>query len=319
MTRLGATICAFVAALAAPAVAAAEAGDAAPPAGPRGSRHVVGLLQPALPAIRQCLGRGAAEGEERLAEVLVRLEFPGGRAPTVVALDAWPGSAVDRCVREGLAGVATPAYAGPVERHECLIPLEPAGLLRCRPAGVGPLAPAGPPPAPPGAAPATPPSGGPAGRPRPNSITLNPLGVVVGGVDLKYTRALPHSSVGAGLVLQVPVALDDLGALGLVEVLGWLGDRPLRGLYAGVDLVVGGLLGPRDAILVSVLGVVGHRWVFSNGMTIGVGGALGYAALISSCTAGCAFGVAGRTVTLDAEGRGGGLAARLSLDLGFAF
>jgi hypothetical protein len=322
MSRRWATVCAMVTAVSIPVAAAAESAGADPEsvAPQQGSRHVVALLQPALPGVLECLAQSPAPVEEALAEVLVRLEFraPGGQAPSVVALDAWPGSAVDRCVRGALARVITPSFAGPDQRHECLVPLTPEGLLRCRPAGAAraerpPRARPAPPPTPRPA-----PQARPAERARPNSVTINPLGIVFGGVDIKYTRYLRHSSVGAAIALMMPVMLDELGAMGLIEVLGWPGDRPSGGLYAGAALEVGGLFDLQTVLVVGALAVVGHRWLLPRGLTLGIGGALGYAAFFSEC-ARCNVGTVRGEIRLDADGRGGALAARLSLDVGFAF
>jgi hypothetical protein len=308
-------------------VAAEEAG----PVAADGSAHVVALLLAMEAPLRECLAMHAPRGEELQPAVTARLELPSGESPRVVTLDAWPGSVLDRCVREALASISTPTYEGPLQRHECVIPIGP-GTLRCRPRSSHRAGAQSPPSTPTTEATAprpvdgTPVDGGTridvaasSSRPRRNSITLNPLGVIAGGIDLKYTRAFRRSSLGAAVAIQLPPFLDPLGVMGVVEVLGWFGDRPLAGLYAGAALQVGGIFGSATVVGVGPFAVFGIRWAFRSGMTIGVGAYLGYSFYFSECTTGCRVRTLAGPRALDGDGRGGAFSARLAFDVGFVF
>lgn len=279
--------------------------------------------------MRACLERELPESEQLPSRVLARLEFPSGTAPRVITIDAWPGSAVDRCVREALTTITTPAYQGPLEQHECLIPLS-GGTLQCRP---HPSVRSDEPPRE-GSPPAEPPTpahveegedGGateptePQPRLRKNSVTLNPLGAILGGVDVKYTRALRHSSIGAAVAIQLPLRLDALGVLGLIEVLGWIRDEPLSGFYAGAAFQVGGTFGGRDIVQAGPLAVIGIRWLFESGFTLGVGGSFGVLFFFADCPGGCSAHTINGSMRLDGDGRGSAFTARLAFDVGIAF
>lgn len=290
------------------------------------SQHVMRLLLDAETSLRACLVQESPEGEQLPPQVLARLEFPSGTAPRVITIDAWPGSAVDRCVRRALTTISTPAYQGPMERHECLIPLG-EGTLRCRQhpsvRSDSPPEDESPPPDAPQLErdiseehedePTSPPPH------RKNSITVNPLGAIVGGVDIKYTRAFRHSSLGAAVAIQLPLRLDALGVLGLVEVLGWINDVPLSGFYAGAAIQVGGNFGPPDIIQVGPLAVIGLRWLFESGFTLGLGGSFGVVFFYSDCPGGCTAHSINGATRLDSNGRGSAFTARLAFDVGITF
>lgn len=294
------------------------------------SRHILRLLLNAEAPLRACLAEEVSEGEQLPDRVLTRLEFPSGSAPRVLTIDVWPGSAVDRCVRQALSTLSVPTYEGALERHECLIPLG-QGTLQCRQHQSDRSQTSPPPPAPrsPAAqrsdrsddeeADGEPDERSPSPQLRKNSVTLNPLGAVVGGVDLKYTRALRHSSIGAAVAIQLPLRLDALGVLGFVEVLGWINDEPLSGFYGGVAIQVGGSFGPPDIVQVGPLAVVGVRWNFNSGFTLGMSGSFGAVFFFADCPGTCSAQTVTGAMRLDENGRGSAFTARLAFDVGIRF
>ena len=156
-------------------------------------------------------------------------------------------------------------------------------------------------------------------HPRPNNVTLNLGGVVIGGFSLGYTRAFRHVSIGAALVIQVPLLLDGIAVHGQVELLFWPSPRPNSGFFGGIAFHVGKAYASPDHLQIVGSAVLGWRFLFTSGFNIGLGAAIGYGYILSECP-GCTS--AGPLITfgeLDNDGNGGGLWVRAIVDVGIAF
>ncbi len=127
-------------------------------------QQVEAFLAGAVAPLRSCLQR-SLPAPPRPA-VVVTLEFDSsGGFPMPTAIEAAPGSVVERCVGEALAELSAPVVPGPPLVVQCRLPLVNAMAVQCRPATVAvppaaapppppppPVASAGAPPAPPGPA-----------------------------------------------------------------------------------------------------------------------------------------------------------------------
>ncbi len=317
--------------------------------------HVTELIEWSLPELRGCL-EGEAEPPEAAA-VRVRLEFPPGETPVVMSLDADPGSPVARCLDQALASVMVPDYEGPIQRAECVVPLTEGEEVRCRPGPPRPRSEPEPAPAPepvpepvpapepapepapvPAPEPEPPPEGPASGEveeasapedggpdptgepgPRRNNVTLNLLGVVIGGFGVGYSRAFNHISLSGSLVIQVPLVMGGLGLYGQLELLFWPSARPHSGFFGGISFHVGKATRWPEHIQLTPAAVLGWRFLFRNGINIGVGAAVGWGFMLSDC-AGCESD--GPLITFeptDEDGNGGGLYIRAIGDVGIAF
>lgn len=295
--------------------------------------HVTELVRASVDPTIDCLQRHT---EAALPQtVLIRLELPPGSSPEVLYIastDSADENTLERCLRQSLAWVNIPQYRGPVLRTECLFPLEEGRDLQCRPGPSGEIDPRpieqeqsevqpNETPQPdetplPDETPQT--NANQEQTLRKNSMTLNPLGMIVGGIDLKFTRFFPHSSLGLGVAFQIPLVVDTFGIVGLVEVLGWINDRPNTGFYLGATVMFGKRYRDTSAFQVTPLAVFGHRWLFRQGIVLGIAGSAGYIFYSSDCR-NCDLRSISQTVQLDNEGKGGAFYARLIFDFGVAF
>jgi hypothetical protein len=266
--------------------------------------HVRTLMEGTVIPLRECLSR-IAPGDEVPPSVRVRVELPSGQAPVLASVDAAPGSPVDRCVRAAVAFVTVPEHDGPLARAECDLPLNEESIIECRPGPSEPLV---------GAPPANEPP-----RPRPNNIALNLLGVVIGGFSVGYSRAFRHVSIGAALLVQIPVVVDGIAIHGELEVLAWPSAQPHSGFFGGAALHIGQVLGSPDHIQVAPSVVLGWRFLFRNGINIGLGAAVGYGFIFSDCSGCESTGPLFTFEPLDEDGDGGGLYVRAIGDVGIAF
>lgn len=157
--------------------------------------------------------------------------------------------------------------------------------------------------------------------PKPNNVTFNPLGALVGGIACGYARGLGgHFSLGVNAVYVTPLILPAHGAGGGIEALAWT-RRPHSGFFAGAFVQMSRLW-PTDSLagysskdLVGVLGVfpgaaLGWRWLWTGGFNIGLAGGMGYGIPLESID--CPPGATCKYV-------GKGPQPQLRFDLGYAF
>ena len=87
----------------------------------------------------------------------------------------------------------------------------------------------------------------------------------------------------------------------------------------GAALLIGGAFGPPDTVQVGPLAVLGYRWLFGSGLTLGIASYMGYVVILSSCTNMCWVHTIRGERMLDSNGRFGSYYVRLSFDIGVAF
>ncbi len=147
-----------------------------------------------------------------------------------------------------------------------------------------------------------------------NNIAINPVGAIVGGLNITYTRALSEKlSLGISGLMVVPVLVDYFAAGGGIGGLFWL-KRPNTGvsfgpyvqMFRAVPQQTTGL----SMVAMAVGAELGQRWLWESGVNLGFGGGLGYSFPLAEDT--CATGATCSALKT-------GLAPRLYLDVGYAF
>jgi hypothetical protein len=148
-----------------------------------------------------------------------------------------------------------------------------------------------------------------------NNLTINPLGVVLGGVNLSYSHALgDHISLGAELVVLVPLLVDAYGVGGAVNFFYWP-RAAHNGFFVGPYVGLGRTWASGDdseiagALALTPGVMLGWRWLWEHGFNVGLGLGAGYnVELTSDCPEG-----------YECKQPLGGFAPRVLLDIGFAF
>lgn len=147
-----------------------------------------------------------------------------------------------------------------------------------------------------------------------NNFTVNPLGAVLGGLNLTYTRALGDTfSIGFLLQVTVPLLMPATGIGGGIELFLWP-RRPNNGFFVGPVVGVSRTF-PTDeskyvgATALTIGALLGWRWIWDSGLNLGLGGGIAYGvALGDSCPS-------GRSCTTI----GDGVMPKLIFDIGYAF
>ncbi len=125
---------------------------------------------------------------------------------------------------------------------------------------------------------------------RRNNVTINPLGLIVGGFDITYSRALHRKvSLDLSLTYVMPLFVPFHGVGGEIGI----GIHP-RSAFSGAFINIfasvsrtfvrdeGNLIGTTDGgNYLGVIGVTpgveaGYRWQFDSGFNIGLGGGIGW-------------------------------------------
>ena len=147
-----------------------------------------------------------------------------------------------------------------------------------------------------------------------NNFTINPLGAVLGGINVSYTRGIGKwFSVGLTAVCIVPVIVKTWGAGGGLDFLFWI-RHPNNGFFVGPYFQYSKTFKNGDKYLgisgVTPGVVLGYRWIWKNGFNLGLGGGVGYGIVITQdeCPSGYECKINGK-----------GVSPRLLFDLGYAF
>jgi hypothetical protein len=157
-------------------------------------------------------------------------------------------------------------------------------------------------------------------------ITFNPLGVVVGGMKLTLAFALGSwVSLDLSPVYAAPLLIPAHVLGGELRFTFWPGGEPFDGGFVGPWAQASQTF-PADSAISSAEGLYGattvgggvhggYRWLWDNGFNLGLGGGLGYAAVVAheefpECPSGyaCSYSTVGE-----------GIAYFLLFDLGYAF
>ena len=148
-----------------------------------------------------------------------------------------------------------------------------------------------------------------------NNLTVNPLGAVLGGLNLSYTRGLgEHVSLGVTAVALIPGIQPMAGVGGGLELFAWT-RRPNNGFFVGAYAMITKSFDDAEEGIIGLTAFVpgamlGYRWAWSGGFNLGLGGGVGYAIALSEGS--CPSNAICTTV-------GEGLAPRISFDLGYAW
>ena len=147
-----------------------------------------------------------------------------------------------------------------------------------------------------------------------NNFTINPLGLIIGGLGITYTRGFADvASLGFMLAYAPPLILPGHVIGGGLELYFWP-RHPNNGFFIGPYAQISRTIATDDDYLgvttVAPGAMLGWRWIWHNGFNLGLGGGFGWAFAVDQEP--CPSGAMCMLV-------GDGPAPRLQFDLGYAF
>jgi hypothetical protein len=150
-----------------------------------------------------------------------------------------------------------------------------------------------------------------------NNFTINPLGLIFGGIAVGYDRGLADIiTLGVRLIYLAPLMpfIHFHGVGGEFSLLFWP-RHPNNGFFVGPFLQVTKTF-PTDSDYIGVTVVapgakLGWRWIWDNGFNLGLGAGFGWGFAVAQDKACPSNAIC--------FGAGGGPAPLLLLDLGYAF